>query len=117
MISDYRTGDSAFDVAPMMYEGANVVLISVNKCLTSSEEKEAKRTHVLMSYYFCRVIGDSPNTTLVKHIDLMNPSLKRFDEEFIVEATNNALLEKSIFQYNFFLDYLSFKCNLDIFLH
>ena len=85
-ITDCLSGGSVFDI-----EGcSNAISFSVNKA-NSNESKEAKRSHGIFTYYFCKIIGECPNITPNRLVERMNPSLDRFNEIFTVETNNKEL--------------------------
>ena len=75
---------------------SNMISFSVQKT-GSTEYKEAKRSHGIFTYYFCKIIGDCPNITPNRLVERMNPSLNRFNESFTFETSNKELSETPIF--------------------
>ena len=61
------------------------------------ESKEAKRSHGIFTYYFCKITTDCPNITPNRLVDRMAPSLKRFGEIFRCEITDHKLADRPVF--------------------
>lgn len=98
-ITDCRGGGSVFDINSCNHQKnakpSNMISFYVNKS-ESPESKESLLSHGIFTYYFCKIISKNPEITPDKLVDMMNPSLSRFNEVFRCEITNNELVDSRI---------------------
>ncbi|KAK8835485.1 hypothetical protein M9Y10_046128 [Tritrichomonas musculus] len=96
-ITDCIGGGSVFDIKHDTEQcESNMISMYVNKA-TAPDSKRSKRSHGIFTYYFSKIISDCPNITPNRLIERMEPSLKRFNEEFHVDISNAKLGETPIF--------------------
>lgn len=94
-ISDCISGGSVFDIQKVSTQ--KMITFSVNK-IAEPDSKDAKRSHGIFTYYFCKIIYEQPNITPKRFYDRMNAFLKRFNESFTYDFTDKNLEDESIFQ-------------------
>lgn len=102
-LTDCCDGGSVFDIHKInpknFTQPAKLISFFVNKS-HSPDSKESKRSHGLFTYYFCKIIKDSPNISTYKLVEKMNPSLKRFSESFGCDVTEKELIDDPLFSTN-----------------
>lgn len=91
-ITDCLGNGSVFDIKGC----TNSISFSVQKTC-ENKEKNIKRFHGIFTYYFCKIISDSPSISPKRLVERINPSLKRFNENFTYELTNDELCDTPIF--------------------
>lgn len=97
-LTDCVGGGSVFDIEGIKGEslGTNMISLYVSKG-SSPESKESKRSHGILTYYFCKIINNCPNITPERLAQRISPSITRFDQTFKLEYTNQKLLDSPIF--------------------
>ena len=97
-MTDCVGGGSVFDIEGIKGEelGTNMISLYVKK-ISSPESKESKRSHGIFTYYFCKIISDCPNISPSRLSERINSSITRFNENFIIESTNQKLIDSPIF--------------------
>ena len=94
-ITDCIEGGSVFNI-PHTNTESNMISLFVNK-LYSPQSKEAKRSHGIFTYYFLKITNDTPNITPVRLMERMKPSLKRLNQAFCYDFTNEQLSNQPLF--------------------
>lgn len=101
-INDCIKGGPLFNIHPILRKNQkpnkNMITLYVDK-KSNQDSKENKRTHGIFTYYFCKIISDSPNITLEKLHYRMTAFLKRFDESFYFDITDNQMTVDPLFGY------------------
>lgn len=99
-MTDCCDGGSVFDIHQINSQNftkpSNMISIFTNKSY-SPQSKECKGSHGIFTYYFCKIIKNYPNITPYKLVEEMNPSLKRFCENFGCDVTEKEIIDQPIF--------------------
>ena len=99
-ITDSAEGGSVFQIDSLCPENVdnqiNMVSFFVSKSC-AGESKEAKRYHGIFTYYLTKFISEDPRITPNKLIDRMASSLRRFDETFRFEITDQQVANLPLF--------------------
>lgn len=98
LISDCCSGGSVFDIQSNQqgFSHFKIISFSVNK-ESAPESKEGKLTHGIFTYYLCKITSQSPNISPKDLINQLNPSLQRFKEVCVYEATNKRMPKNQLF--------------------
>ena len=98
-INDCTSGGSIFDIPLVIKHNKpikNLLSFSVEKDGTP-ESKQGRRSHGLLTFYFCKAINDRPDITPNDLIEQMNQDLRRFKIKFNCAITDQELANAPIF--------------------
>ena len=90
-VSDCAAGGSVFDINAVNKVNkpnqSEMISFSANK-ITDPNSKEGRRSHGLLTYYFCKILYEDPAISPKRLVERLNGSLQRFNETIDYHITN-----------------------------
>lgn len=74
-----------------------MLLFYTNKS-TDPNSKEGRRSHGVLTYYFCKIIYDDPSTTAQRVVERLNAFMNRFGHSITCESTTPEVMNEPVYQ-------------------
>ena len=98
-VSDCTNSGSVFDISEVNKVKSNpspMISISTKKSV-DPDSKEGRRSHGILTYYYCKVIYDNPSIPIQRAIDRINCFINRFGQTVCCELTNQAIINGPVY--------------------
>lgn len=99
-VSDCTSGGTPYDISEVMTLDnpcpSPMLSFSVNK-FTDPNSKEGRRSHGILTYYFCKAIYDNPDISAKRIVERLNSFMSRFSYSIKCDATTPEEMDKPIY--------------------
>ena len=100
-VSDCAAGGSVFDIQLVNKVNnpnpSEMLSFAVSK-LTDPNSKQGRRSHGLLTYYFCKILYDDPSISANRLVERLNAFLGRFGSAVSCDTTSQLILNEEMYR-------------------